>query len=78
MVRVCDLHSQGYRFESYAAHWIYYAAVAHVVERISEKDEVAGARPARGTKCGCRIVAITPRCQRGDGSSILLTRSNKT
>lgn len=28
----------------------YRAGVAHVVERVSEKDEVAGARPAPGTK----------------------------
>lgn len=43
------LHRVGRGFESLSAH---HASVAHAVERSSEKAEVAGAHPARGTSIG--------------------------
>ena len=52
-----------------------HAVVAQVAERFSEKEEVAGAHPAHGTKCGCRIVVIILPCQGRDGGSTPLTRS---
>ncbi len=62
-----------------------------VVERFSEKEEVASSILARGTAlyksqtllaqmamCGCGIVAITRPCQGRDGGSIPLTRSTNS
>ena len=53
------------------------AAVAQIVERISEKDEGAGARPARGTECGCRITVIILPCQGREEGSTPFTRLNR-
>ncbi len=47
LARASRLHREGRGFESFTAH---HAAVAHVVERSSEKAEVASASLARGTK----------------------------